>query len=88
MSEKKRVRKHFDKRMNDIAYNSKCFICDKLYYRLELHHIDGNASNGSSDNCLFVCSKCHDLIHNFRIVDNDNPTKKRFMINLFRRQLK
>lgn len=81
-------RKNFNIIPKDIAYNQKCFCCNKTFFRLELHHIDGIRSNNYNENCLMICHKCHTLIHNHKIVDYDLPTKKRFLINTFRRALK
>lgn len=81
-------RKSFNKiKDSDIRYNSKCFICDKTNFTLEIHHIDGNSCNNDLSNALFICSICHDLIHSKKIVDGDNPTKKRYLINTFRKAL-
>lgn len=72
--------KKFDKQ----RLNKKCFICDKTFWSLEIHHKDMNPSNNKKSNLLILCAECHQLIHNNKLVDDDNPTKKRKIINYYR----
>ena len=82
-------RKNFNRIWDkETSYNSKCFVCDKTYFKLELHHIDGDRNNNDLSNALFICNKCHILIHNNKIIDTDNPTKKRYLIKIFRKAVK
>lgn len=74
----------FDKK----RINNKCFICDKHFFILEIHHKDKNPNNNKTNNLLIVCKSCHNLIHNNKEVDKDLPTKKRYLIKLFRYKLR
>lgn len=40
-----------------------CYICGKKNLDHEVHHIDGNTKNNSTDNLLLVCKNCHKKIH-------------------------
>jgi len=46
-------------------YNGRCAICGERYkgYGFHFHHIDGDPSNTTLRNIVFLCSKCHDLVH-------------------------
>lgn len=82
------MRKKFKEiHLSDIKYNSKCFICDRTYLCLEIHHLDGNSSNDNLSNALFICKKCHNSIHSVKEIDKDLPTKRRYLINTFRKYL-
>jgi 5-methylcytosine-specific restriction endonuclease McrA len=43
--------------------NQKCHICKKTFNLLEIHHIDRDRKNNRRENLIFVCKKCHSLIH-------------------------
>lgn len=63
------------------VFNKRCFICKKIYFRLEIHHIDKNRKNNVLKNLLIVCPKCHNKIHNNKFIDS--PTFERFIIKKF-----
>jgi len=45
--------------------NGQCEVCgyDKVSEILQVHHIDGNRTNNSSDNLQILCPTCHCEIH-------------------------
>ena len=57
-------------------YDHECEFCG-ANGGLEVHHIDGNASNHDSDNLIAVCHECHMNIHYPERDDCDNPERFR-----------
>jgi hypothetical protein len=45
--------------------NQVCMNCgihrERLYYSLEIHHIDYNKTHSVKDNCISLCKSCHSL---------------------------
>jgi predicted HNH restriction endonuclease len=41
----------------------KCEICGRITKKIHIHHKNKNTSDDRLDNVLFVCSKCHGLLH-------------------------
>lgn len=75
--------------LKNTVKNDICKICNKIYFTLEVHHIDGDWKNNALENLLVICTDCHNNIHNkLKIIDNDSPTKKRYLIKYFRKFLK
>ena len=55
----------------------KCQSCDLTHWQnqlisLEVHHIDGDASNNIKDNLQLLCPNCHSFTENFRGRKNKN----------------
>jgi len=49
----------------------KCESCDLTHWKkelisLEIHHIDGDASNNEKNNLQLLCPNCHSLTDNYR----------------------
>lgn len=36
-----------------------CKLCGKTHGKIDVHHLDGNRSNNSLSNLIFLCRKCH-----------------------------
>lgn len=42
-----------------------CYNCrEQEYDKKECHHIDGNKKNSTIQNCIVLCKKCHNDLHN------------------------
>ena len=50
-----------------------CEICGRHFFRLDIHHKDGNHENNKKGNTILVCQSCHMAIHN--IVSNRRDRK-------------
>ena len=82
---------------NQERFNSECSICKRTFYLLDIHHIGQNKENNLKENLLFVCKKCHGLIHHPykkqmdyykpKLLPN-NYHKKRLLIKQFHSLLK
>jgi hypothetical protein len=64
-------------------YDNKCCRCgwDKIHpitgrVPLEVHHIDGDASNSYEENLELICPNCHALTETFRAL-NSNSKRQR-----------
>ena len=76
--------------------NSRCLICKKMFYVLEIHHIDRNRKNNKEDNFIFVCKKCHTSIHHSYLKEFDriknkvspNAQEKKLLIRKYQSSLK
>lgn len=69
---------------NNKRFNKKCFICEKHFYILEIHHKDRNRKNNIKKNLLIICPKCHNTIHhptdkNLKLLSN----KQLYLIKKF-----
>jgi hypothetical protein len=47
--------------------NFNCRICNRIFLKLCLHHIDGNHYNDKINNLILCCEKCHLQIHHKKI---------------------
>lgn len=60
-----------------IEKGHKCECCNLSHWQnqlisLEVHHIDGDASNNSQKNLQLLCPNCHSLTKNYRGRKNKN----------------
>ncbi len=46
--------------MKDLEY---CKCCARLFFKLDIHHINGNHSDDREKNKIKVCRNCHYRIH-------------------------
>jgi predicted HNH restriction endonuclease len=44
------------------CYCQKCGFIAEHYCQIDTHHIDGDKSNNTPENIIFVCANCHRLI--------------------------
>jgi len=47
----------------DIPHTSKCETCKRTFFKLIIHHIDGNHNNSHDANRMIICQDCHGVIH-------------------------
>lgn len=81
----KSCKKDFEKlkKVINLEYPSPCYTCNRIFYSLNAHHIDGNVKNNTEENIVFVCSSCHALIHKSYRLSNfyDSIDKFRMYLN-------
>lgn len=74
--------------------NSKCEICKKTFYVLDIHHMDKNPRNNDPINYLFICRRCHRNVHTSsvekcrRIKGRLLSTKKNYFLRKYHSLLK
>lgn len=55
-----------------------CFLSEWLEtsITLELHHIDGNSDNNTSDNLKLLCPNCHSMTENYKAKNIGNGSTR------------
>ena len=73
--------------------NYTCQCCGKKNIRLEVHHIIYRSNDGTNDenNLITLCEKCHNKVHNEKLIINKKPKKLNLKyathMNIIRSQL-
>lgn len=65
-------------------HNCKCLICNKIIFRLELHHLNKNRKDNRLENIIIICKKCHMLIHHPQKINHHwehNTQEKIYKLN-------
>ncbi len=64
---------------NEQRINSKCEVCKRTFYLLQIHHIDKNRENNIRSNLMFICQKCHVKIHYGGFIKDTARTRSRLL---------
>lgn len=56
------MNEHREIMQKEIAYQT-CACCNRTFFDLIIHHIDGNRKNNSKKNLIALCQRCHKGIH-------------------------
>jgi len=44
-------------------FNTKCYVCQRIFNLIHIHHKDGNHKNNDKENLVSLCASCHQKIH-------------------------
>ena len=55
--------KTYQEKVMDQILECKCYCCNRIYLKLEVHHINGDNKDNSEGNLIPICNRCHRCIH-------------------------
>jgi len=78
--------------MGIINSDKECQICFRIFYNLEIHHINGNHKDDKKENLIEICKDCHTSIHKpigtSKIGNYKNDSDKKVIENIYNLRLK